>query len=211
MRQHEVGAADVVPDSCASTLDASETVEAQRRAERRAASAAGRKARKLARASTPPPVRDPIYDGHSLTDLRTVRARLVAEETRVSYWRRVIQARLDVAAVGKSGTDTVTDLSRVLTDARGAVTRLAYIDVHPVDDLEPLPNLSELWARQVTPDDPVALSSLVADLEAAEVQLSTHRADVHRRIDLVTAELIARYREQPLLALTILPVNPLYS
>jgi len=195
MRQHEVVAADVVPDSCASTLDASETVEAQRRAERRAASAAGRKARKLARASTPPPVRDPIYDGHSLTDLRTVRARLVAEETRVSYWRRVIQARL----------------GRVLTDARGAVTRLAYIDVHPVDDLEPLPNLSELWARQVTPDDPVALSSLVADLEAAEVQLSTHRADVHRRIDLVTAELIARYREQPLLALTILPVNPLYS
>ena len=33
--------------------------------------------------------------------------------------------------------------------------------------------------------------------------------ELHRRIDLMTAELIARYREQPLLALQILPDDPL--
>ena len=56
---------------------------------RRAAAAERRKARKAARAARPLPERDPLYDGHCLGDLRAARSRLVEEETRVSYWRRV--------------------------------------------------------------------------------------------------------------------------
>ena len=43
----------------------------------------------------------------------------------------------------------VADLTRVLTDARGSVHRLAHIDVQPVDDIPPLPDLAEVWSRQV--------------------------------------------------------------
>ena len=50
-----------------------------------------------------------------------------------------MQARLDIARAGRVGGDPIADLTRVLTDARTSGSRLAYIDVHPVDDLEPLP------------------------------------------------------------------------
>lgn len=183
---------------------------ARERAQRLALAADRRKVRKLARAAIPVPTRDRIYDGHSHSDLRATRALLVAEETRVSYWRRIIQGRLDIVRAGTHEAHPVADLSRVLTDAPGAVSRLASIDVHPVDDLEPLPNLSELWSRQTTPTDTTATQALLVDLGAAEAQLSTHRANVHHRLDLVTRELIARYREQPTLALTILPVDHIH-
>jgi len=106
--------------------------------------------------------------------------------------------------------DRVADLRRVLTDARSSVHRLAHIDVQPVDDVPPLPDLAEIWSRQVDRSDPVAFAKLEADLTAAEAELSTYRRELHRRIDRVTDELIARYREQPLLALQILPDDPLH-
>jgi hypothetical protein len=178
--------------------------------EERAARAKERRAaRKAARAAAPPPERDAAYDGLSLTDLRALRAELGSEETRVSYWRRVIQARLDVVRLHQPDADPVADLTRVLTDATSSVRRLAHIDVQPIDDILPLPDLAEIWSRQVDPDDIPSLSRLEADLAKAERELSTYRRELHRRIDLVTDELIARYREQPLLALQILPSDPL--
>lgn len=171
---------------------------------------ARRAARKAARAAQPLPERDVSYDGLSLPDLRAARTELGNEETRVSYWRRIIQARLDVVLSDSPGGDRVADLTRVLTDARSSVHRLAHIDVQPVDDVAPLPDLAEIWSRQVDRTDPVAVTRLEADLTEAERELSTYRRELHRRIDLVTGELIARYREQPLLALQILPDDPLH-
>jgi hypothetical protein len=180
-------------------------------AERRAADAKARRAaRKAARAATPPPERDATYDGLSLGDLRAARAELADEETRVSYWRRIIQARLDVVRRDVPDSDRVADLTRVLTDARSSVHRLAYIDAQPVDGIPPLPDLAEMWSRQVDRGDREALARLERDLSAAERELSAFRRELHRRIDLVTNELIARYREQPLLALQILPSDPLH-
>ena len=183
------------------------TVEAAAKA---AEAKARRAARKAARAAQPPPERDSSYDGLSLPDLRQARTDLGNEETRVSYWRRIIQARLDVVLSESADGDRVADLRRVLTDARSSVHRLAHIDVRPVDDVPPLPDLAEIWSRQVDRSDPVAFAKLEADLTAAEKELSTYRHELHRRIDLVTNELIARYREQPLLALQILPDDPLH-
>jgi hypothetical protein len=102
----------------------------------------------------------------------------------------------------------VVDLVRVLTDARCPVHRLAHVDVRPVGDLPPLPDLAELWSRQVDPGDPTATARLESDLAAAEERLSACRRELHRRIDHATHELIARYREQPMLALQILPGDP---
>ena len=180
-------------------------------AEQRAAEAKARRAaRKAARAAMPPPERDPSYDALSLTDLRAARTELGDEETRVSYWRRIIQARLDVIRSDVPDHERVADLTRVLTDARSSVHRLAHIDVQPIDDIPPLPDLAEVWSRQVDRTDARALARLEKDLSAAEQKLSTYRRELHRRIDLVTNELIARYREQPLLALQILPNDPLH-
>jgi len=102
----------------------------------------------------------------------------------------------------------VTDLAKVLTEANSAHRRLAHISVLPVDDIPPLPDLAEMWTRQVDSSDPVATAKLIADLEGAEHQLSQFRSELFRGIDAATNELIARYREQPLLALQILPTDP---
>lgn len=177
---------------------------------RRAAEAKARRAaRKAARAAAPPPERDPVYDRLSLADLRDLRMRLAHEETQVSYWRRIIAARLDGTRSRLPHAAPVADLTRVLTRSRSAVSRLAHIDVRPVDDVAPLPDLVEVWSRQVDEGDQAGLVRLEADLRDSEEQLSAYRRELHHRISLVTDELIARYREQPLLALQILPIDPL--
>jgi hypothetical protein len=179
-------------------------------AARAAEAKARRAARKAARAAAPPPERDPAYDRLSLPDLRDLRAELGHEETQVSYWRRIMQARLDVVRSHMPDQSPVADLTRVLTDSTSAVARLAHLDVQPVDDIPPLPDLAELWARQVDRHDEAAMAALEEDLTEAEEELSAYRRELHHRIDLVTDELIARYREQPLLALQILPGDPLH-
>ena len=180
-------------------------------AETRAAEAKARRAaRKAARAAAPPPERDSAYDRYSLSDLREVRQELTDEETRVSYWRRIIQARLDIVQSDLPEHDPVADLGRVLAEATVVRRRIVNLTVHPTDTVPPLPDLAEVWARHVDRDDAVGTDRLVRDLGKAEHELSEFRRDLHRRIDEITAELIARYREQPLLALQILPTDPLH-
>lgn len=171
---------------------------------------ARRAARKAARAAAPPPERDAAYDRFSLADLRSVRGELADEETRVSYWRRIIQARLDIVQTDLVERDPVADLTRVFAEAPVVRRRIAHLSVHPTDTVPPLPDLGEVWARHVEREDVEATQRLVRDLSKAERALSEFRRDLHRRIDAVTAELIARYREQPLLALQILPSDPLH-
>ena len=189
-------------DDGAAAADAAKAAKAE-------ASKARRAQRKAERAATPPPERSAVYDQMSLADLRAARTELSDEETKVSYWRRIIQARLDLVRLDKPDADPVADLRRVLTDATTSRHRLAHIDAGPVDDIPPLPDLAEIWARQVDPADSGSVARLDSDLDAAEKELSAYRRELHSRIDGITDELIARYREQPLLALQILPQDPL--
>jgi hypothetical protein len=174
----------------------------------KAAAAQRRKERKAARAHAAAPDRDHAFDALSLDDLRAMRTALAQEETRVSYWRRIIQARLDVVRAGGVEGDRVAGLGRVLADAPTLGRRLAHITVGPVDEVPPLPDLSELWARQAD-DDPAARARLAQELVVAERRLSAVRAGLFHRIDAVTGELIARYRQDPRLALTALPHDPM--
>lgn len=142
----------------------------------------------------------------SLDDLRAYRTALTREEAQVSYWRRILQARLDLVRAG-SAIDR-DNLRPVLTDARVLSGRQALVEIVPVDDIPPLPRLAELWDRRIDDDDAAGQAVLERDLGEAEAQLSEYRSALHRRIGLATGELIARYRERPTLCLSALPLRP---
>jgi len=160
----------------------------------------------------PVPTRDDAYDHLSLEGLRAYRKALTDEEGRVSYWRRILQARLDVVRAGATGRELDTARLRpVLTTERVGAGRQALVEVLPAHDIPPLPSLAELWERRVDAGDPIAQGLLEQDLIAAEVELSAYRSALHGRITDATGELIARYREQPGLCLSALPGDPARS
>lgn len=142
-----------------------------------------------------------------LLGLRQYRKALTQEESRVSYWRRIIQARLDVVrSMGPDAGPDVEALRPVLGSDRVGAARTALLDVVPIDDIPPLPNLEALWDRDPRPGDEAFNAALVADLTKAEAQLSAYRQALHRRLAAATTELIARYREEPALCLSALPL-----
>lgn len=165
-----------------------------------------------ARVKAPPrpiPVQDDDYAHLSLDALRAYRSALQAEESKVSYWRRIIQARLDVVRAGSAsgaGNLDAEHLAPVLTDQRVSSGRTALVEVLQNDDIPPLPSLAELWDRRVSEHDDAAMAAFESDLAEAEAQLSTYRSALHTKLADATGQLIARYREQPVLALTALPL-----
>jgi hypothetical protein len=159
-------------------------------------------------AARPAPTRSADYAHLSLAALRDYRVALSGEEGRVSYWRRILQARLDVVqAEGRQGLDPER-LRPLLTAERIGAGRQVLVEVLPVDDIPPLPRLDELWNRRVDAADAEGQADLRRDLVEADVQLSAYRQALHRRIGEATAELIARYCEQPSLCLSALPLEP---
>lgn len=152
------------------------------------------------------PVRSEEHAHLSLDDLRTYRTALTAEESRVSYWRRIIQARLDVV---RAGSDLVSqNLKPVLSDERVGAGRSALVEIVPFDNIPPLPDLAGLWERQADSSDAASIAALEIDLDLAEKQLSEYRGALHKRLGAATSELIARYRDEPGLCLTALPAQP---
>ena len=154
--------------------------------------------------NVPVPERDASFSSVSLDELRAMRDALAEEETLVSYWRRIVQARIDLLR-SPSGIESGVDLRRQLAGAQTSHRRLAHISVEPVEGLPPLPDLERLWATEVDRSDQAAVDALLAELDDAERQLSAYRTELFGRIDRVTGELIARYREDPTQALTALP------
>jgi len=133
--------------------------------------------------------------------LRDYRQELITEEARVSYWRRILQARIDTSVGDTAGDRDGRRLRSVLTQHQESSRRLAVLPVHDPAALPPLPDLTALWETEGS-DDVEALTRLAA----AEAELSAYRRSLHERLDDATSELIARYREEPGLALRALPV-----
>lgn len=145
--------------------------------------------------------------GLDLAELRAYRHRLEAEEDRVSYWRRLVHARLDLLAA-ESAADhplTVTELVRVLGDTGAGHTRQALVSIRAAEPLPELPVLTEMWATEVDPHDPEQVADAVDRLTRAEKQLTDYRRALHGRIDEATGELIVRYRADPAAALSVIP------
>jgi hypothetical protein len=154
------------------------------------------------------PERSRDFDHLSLDALRAYRHALTAEEGKVSYWRRILQARLDVVRLGDGSTRMdVTQLGALLTEERVSGGRKMLIEILPVDDIPPLPNLAGLWRRSPVPGATAANEELAHDLAVAEAELSAYRLALHRRLAAATGELIARYREEPALCLSALPLR----
>ena len=158
----------------------------------------------------PEPVLSEAYAHLSVDGLREYRRALTDEEHRVSYWRRILQARLDLVASGTTRRGVDHDrLTPLLTTQRVGAGRRALSSVTQSDgDIPPLPLLEELWERQVEPGDDAGREAFEQDLRLAEHDLSAYRAALHDRIGQATGELIARYRESPDLCLSALPLGP---
>jgi hypothetical protein len=158
----------------------------------------------------PPPERNADFQHLSLDGLRAYRRSLTEEEGRTSYWRRIIQARLDVVRmVQEGGGARLESVTGAFSQEAAVTRRTALVEVHPVDNMPPLPDLADLWDRDPLPashpDSHEHNRRLAHDLMRAETQLSAYRSALHRRLAAATAELIARYHEQPQLCLTALP------
>lgn len=138
----------------------------------------------------------------SLDQLREMRRVLTERESQVSYWRRIIQARLDLLRDGslKRGA-TIEGLQRILSQQMGANSRKGMLSLSPQQE-QPIAGLDHLWHRGINGADD---QQLTEDLVAAEQKLSHTRNDLHAQIDAATAELISRYHDDPALALSALP------
>lgn len=143
------------------------------------------------------PVRVPELAVLALDELRAYRRELLLEESRVSYWRRLLHARMDLVAQDTRSMDRVR---AVLNEHASASQRLAMAPIVDADEKPPLPDLAVLWESDAEDE------RLLPRLADAEHELSAYRRSLHRRLDAATAELIARYREEPALALRALPL-----
>jgi hypothetical protein len=149
----------------------------------------------------------PHLEGLSLAELRAYRKQLSAEEDKVSYWRRLVHARLDVleAEVQSGGTLSMSQLVRVLGDTGAGRTRTALVAIRPAEPLPDLPVLAEMWITEIDPQDHDAIAEAMDRLRVAEAKLSDYRRALHQRMDEATGDLINRYREDPGQALSAMP------
>jgi hypothetical protein len=153
------------------------------------------------------PEPSPHLNDLSLAELRAYRERLSGEEERVSYWRRLLHARIDLleAESHSQGHLSFEDLVKVLGETGSGQTRHALHHVRPADPLPELPVLADMWVTEIDPHDIRAMTEALGRLHAAEKQLTGYRRALHERIDEATGELIMRYRDDPASALVALP------
>ena len=142
----------------------------------------------------------------TLDELRAYRRRITDEEERVSYWRRLVHARLDVleAEAHHERPLRLDELVRVLGDTGSGRTRTSLVRVRAEDALPELPVLEEMWVTELDPEDTEAVREAIERLRSAERKLTEYRKALHTRIDEATTELIARYRADPASALVAL-------
>ena len=145
----------------------------------------------------------PTWADLTLPDLRTYRRGLSDEEEKISYWRRLVHARIDVLEAESLHERPLRleELIRVLGDTGTGRARTALVKVRVAADLPELPVLADMWVTELDPDDPAAIAEAISRLRAAEKTLTEYRRALHLRLDASTLELIARYRAKPSSAL----------
>jgi hypothetical protein len=157
------------------------------------------------------PVRTARLSELSLAALRQYRLQLREEEDRVSYWRRLLQARLDMVAAGKmqAGPMSAQQIAAALGDGVARQQRIALVATEVGQPLPELPELAALWSHPLgAGENGVADAAVMGGLAEAEAQLSTYRASLHRLLDAATSELIRRYQVDPSSCLDVLPKPP---
>ena len=110
------------------------------------------------RVGSPDPALVRAWEDLTLDELRVYRRRLAHEEERVSYWRRLLHARIDVleAQAHQERALTTEELVRVLGDTGTGRGRTALVSVHAAD---PLPE-----PRRAVAENPRAHRAVLARL-----------------------------------------------
>ena len=136
-----------------------------------------------------------------LDDLRTLRESLREEEQRVSYWRQLVQGRLDLVRTALEGGHPSADDLASLAAARprdGARRRSPAAPSQARGGLgRPRAGREGRGDAPIAWDDPPALHRLERGLVEAEVKLSAYRRALHERIDACTAQLVDHYQRDP--------------
>lgn len=147
-----------------------------------------------------------------LPDVRVLRDEAEQEEVDLSYLRRLLQAKADILAAevrrrageaaGDGAGDLLAQLPRILAEdgprpeTRGK-GRHATIEPSRVGD-------SQRWVEALVADDVLAtlpdrsaeeIGAAVATLTAAEETVSARRREVHRVLDVCSAEITRRYKD----------------
>lgn len=140
-----------------------------------------------------------------LAGLRALRKALREEERQVSYWRRLVQGRLDLAQAALAGDQpSVEKLTAATSGQRSDSSRNRAPRRSPsfakfVNGIQDrrLGSLAAAWDMPIPWDDPERLREVEAALAEVEDELSRRRRDLHERIDACTTDLVDRYRSDP--------------
>jgi hypothetical protein len=136
--------------------------------------------------------------------LRTYRRTLLSEELSTSYWRRLLQARRDLLRTSPPLGDRIA-LREALAEERSPGGRQSIMALHPARGMPILPLLPDLWATEIAAPGTPEARELALRLTSAESVLSSYREALHRRLNRATADLVARYHEDPRLCFSLLP------
>ena len=157
---------------------------------------------------------DPAYLGRladrPVEEIRAMRAECVRFETELSYFRRLVQGRLDIVSSEqerrRQGDDPtglpelIGQLPEIFSEQRrpGGAGRLPQsIDAPEVDDTLAT-TLDELAGPSVLSglpgEDDAAVTRLANELSGLEHTVSEYRHQMFERIDALQAELTDRYR-----------------
>lgn len=145
----------------------------------------------------------------SMEDLRALRDSLAEIESALSFGRRMAQGRLDILFAeserrvdgGEHSTrELVQDLPEVLSrGSRGSGNPRPVRDIEMpelaeeiLDSLNSMISTTEMGSLNET--EAVRLSAITDQVAAFERSISERRHEVHRIIDSIQAEIIARYR-----------------
>ncbi|MEY4174510.1 MAG: hypothetical protein RI900_1675 [Actinomycetota bacterium] len=139
----------------------------------------------------------------SLAELRSVRSELQHLDDAVSYVRRLVQARLDLARAEQRhrGDGDAAGLNDELPSILGAqLTGGQARPPRPADDFSEHPLAIELerlcsGAADLTGMDDESLQAYIDALAGFERLRSAERKELFGRIDELSAELVRRFRE----------------
>jgi molybdopterin converting factor small subunit len=144
--------------------------------------------------------------GLSLADLRTARNDLQRREDAVSYVRRIVQGRLDIARAEKTrraenrggDIDVSGEITRVFAAESAGGSQRPPRDTDPSIDDPLVVQLEALCDRigfgSVHGLDDDELNVCIDELSSFEAEVSRRRRELFATIDALSAELVRRYK-----------------
>jgi len=150
-------------------------------------------------------------DPEDLPTLLSRRAALRDHEEELSYWRRILQGRIDVLRARLAAGAGDPALADVLGGEPRGATRAAHVVVRPYTDMLELATCDMLWEKSCDSHDEDLLVQALDRMLVAERWISHSRSRVFHELDLATQELKKRLTADPTEYLSIVSGRSLAS